>query len=81
MRFRAGDDIIARIRASVTRRDHRGTRPPRDQPPAPRPPMAQVTYYGKLGEMGHAADRADDFGPADTGVRAVRPPVDDRGAA
>lgn len=37
---------------------------------ADRPPvMAQITYYGRLGEMGHIEDRADDWPGADTGIR------------
>lgn len=75
MRFRAGDDLVARIRASVLRKPHgRGER--REPGPAPpptfggdqnsQPPMARITYYGRHGEMGHPDDRAADWGEADT---------------
>lgn len=33
-----------------------------------KPPVtASITYYGRLGEMGHVDDRATDWPPADTG--------------
>jgi hypothetical protein len=70
MRFRAGDDILARIRASLMRRDHRDRgNSPRDIRTAPRTPTTHSIYFGqagKLGEMDHIADRADDWGEADT---------------
>jgi hypothetical protein len=53
--------------------------PAPDSRPAGLPPVrrqAQITYYGRLGEMGHPDDRAADWPGADTGqVQAVRPPV------
>jgi hypothetical protein len=30
------------------------------------PPMAQITYYGRFGELGHPDDRADDWPEADS---------------
>jgi hypothetical protein len=45
----------------------RATRAP--QPPEVEAPgAASITYYGRLGEMGHPDDRADDWPPAHTGV-------------
>lgn len=34
---------------------------------AKEPVKASITYYGRLGEMGHEDDRADDWPSADTG--------------
>lgn len=68
MRFRAGDDIRARIRASLVRRDHACDR----KRPAPDGRRRPPTRYGPLGEMGAPEDRADpdEWGHADTGTQA-----------
>jgi hypothetical protein len=63
VRFRVGDDIVQRIRASLLRRDHVGRHGVRGDV---RPGEARITYYGRQGEMGHAEDRADDWPEADT---------------
>lgn len=69
MRFRSGDTILDRIRASLTRRTHGPARDPQRSNGRPVVHEAQITYYGRLGEMGHAEDRADDWPSADTGAR------------
>lgn len=61
MRFRAGDDLLALIRASVLRRPH--SKGERRQPEPLQ--AAQITYYGRLGEMSHEDDRATDWPEAD----------------
>jgi hypothetical protein len=65
MRFRAGDDLLAKIRAAVLRKPHAvGERR------QPQVHEAQITYYGRLGECGHVDDRANDWPEAD--VRGER---------
>jgi hypothetical protein len=67
--FRAGDDLLTRIRASLLRhptasRGLRGDGPMSAWPAYPLDPPARA-HCGHLGEMGHADDRATDFGPGD----------------
>jgi hypothetical protein len=89
MRFRATDDIVARIRASLTRKDHSGDRGSfHDRkgmiimPHEPADPIRieEVSgglppVVGRRAEMNHPDDRAsvEEWGHADTGSKDGRP--------